>query len=226
MKTLHRTLHAHTIKGMFSLSALVWISLVASCVIGGCDDSLEFSTSLQEPSMVQGEPTPMDRDINKTDTSQSHHPTSSALPSGLLIDPHFHTLFAPDELGLDSRHLALHRLLLRLQPLEGSGELDGVQPAREVGVLRGGVDRRGRAATAQHAHHVRQRRLRAVLCRGRAAVRARAQAVRVAARRRGGAGAGASLKRTHVAVCNRCPSLPIGSIGGGGCFGSHPYVLG
>jgi phosphatidylserine/phosphatidylglycerophosphate/cardiolipin synthase-like enzyme len=47
--------------------------------------------------VVQGEPALMDRDINKTDTSQSHHPTSSALPSGLLIDPHFHTLFAPDE---------------------------------------------------------------------------------------------------------------------------------
>ena len=45
------------------------------------------------------------------------------------------------ELRLDPRHLVLHILLLPLQPLEGLGQLEGVEPATEVGVTSGLVER-------------------------------------------------------------------------------------
>ena len=45
------------------------------------------------------------------------------------------------ELSLDPRHLVLHILLLPLQPLEGLGQLEGVEPATEVGVTSGLVER-------------------------------------------------------------------------------------
>lgn len=63
----------------------------------GCGESSQTAGSLSEAEELTGVQIQRGDGPDKSDGAEHLHPTSRAIPSGLLVDPQMHTLFAPDD---------------------------------------------------------------------------------------------------------------------------------